>query len=353
MKICRLNNSLCLTVAVLLLMIQLLMLTGCTQPQGQIFTPLDEPLVWPAPPDIPRIRYVGQLSTQDDLKKEGTFDQGLKNLIFGKEEIAVLVGPYSVIRDADDKLYVADSGSGVIQVFDLKSRKHLFITDLGNEQVLNTPVALTFVDGRIYVADSALKKICVFGKDGDFKFSFGDDKLKRPSGIAYCPKLQRLYVADTASHVIMVYDKKGSVLQTIGKRGDDPGSFNFPTHLWVDKFDRLYVSDTLNYRVQIFSTDGEFIRTFGIHGDRPGTFAHPCGIATDSQGNIYVTDRQFENVQIFTKDGDILLAIGREGSAPGEFWLPGGVFVDDNDRIYIADSFNGRVQVFELIKDVK
>jgi DNA-binding beta-propeller fold protein YncE len=352
MKICKLNTGFCFLLVIALLIIQLLMLTGCGRPQGRIFAPLDQPLVWPEPPDIPRIRYVGQISTEDDLKKEITFGQGLKNLIFGREDIGVLVGPYSVIRDADDKLYIADSGSGVIQVFDLTNRQHSFFTDIGNEQTLNTPVALTFVEDRVYVVDSVLKKVCIFTKDGDFKFSFGDDKLKRPTGIAYCSKLQRLYVSDTGSHVIMVYDKKGESLQTIGKRGSAPGSFNFPTHLWVDKFDRLLISDTLNYRVQIFSTEGEFIKTFGTHGDRPGAFAHPCGIASDSDGNIYVTDRQFENVQIFNKDGAILMAIGQEGSGPGEFWLPGGVFVDDNDRIYMADSFNGRVQVFELLKDV-
>jgi DNA-binding beta-propeller fold protein YncE len=350
MKICGLNNKL-LFLVVIVLLVHLAIFTGCSRPQGRIFEPLAEPLVWPLPPDKPRISYVGQISTEDDLKREITFGQGLKNLIFGREDIGVLVGPYAVIRDVDDNLYVADSGSGVIQVFDLKNRRHSFFTELANKQTLNTPIALTFVDDLIYVVDSALKKVCVFTKDGDFKFSFGHNKLKRPAGIAYYPKLQRLYVADTGNHIIIVYDKNGTVLRTIGKRGSVPGTFNFPTHLWIDKHGRLYVSDTLNYRVQIFSTDGEFIRTFGVHGDRPGTFAHPCGIATDSDGNIYVTDRQFENVQIFNKDGDILMAIGQEGSDPGEFWLPGGVFVDDNDRIYIADSFNGRVQVFQLIKD--
>ena len=352
MKIYRQNICFFGIVAVLLLLPQTVLLTGCGQPQRHIFDPLDQPLVWPEPPDIPRIRYVGQISTEEDLKKEITFGQGLINLFFGRADVAVLIGPYAVIRDADDRLYIADSGSGVIQIFDLAKRQHSYFTDIGSEQTLNTPVALTFVNDSIYVVDSVLKKVCVFSKDGDFKFSFGDDKLKRPTGIAYCPKLQRLYVADTANHVIMVFDRQGAPLQVIGNRGSDPGSFNFPTHLCVDQNDRLYVSDTLNYRIQIFSTDGTFISTFGTHGDRPGTFAHPCGIATDSQGNIYVTDRQFENVQIFNKDGAILIALGEEGSDPGQFWLPGGVFVDENDMIYIADSFNGRVQVFQLIKEV-
>jgi DNA-binding beta-propeller fold protein YncE len=352
MKMKKLNISSCFSRAVIMSLSLLMMLTGCSRPHGHIFEPLEQALVWPKPPDIPRIQYVGQISTEDDLKREVTFGQGLKNLIFGREDVAVLVGPYSVIRDVNDKLYIADSGSGVVQVFDLNDRQHSFFTAIENEQTLNTPVALTFVDDRIYVVDSVLKKVCVFTKGGDFKFSFGDDNLKRPSGIAYCQKSQQLFVTDTGKHHIVVYDKKGQLKKTIGSRGSDEGMFNFPTHLWVDNDEKLYVSDTLNYRVQLFSTDGVFLRSVGQHGDRPGSFAHPCGIATDSHGNIYVTDRQFENIQIFNKDGQVLMSIGEEGSDPGEFWLPGGVFIDDNDRIYIADSFNGRVQVLELIKDV-
>ena len=141
------------------------------------------------------------------------------------------------------------------------------------------------------------------------------------------PEQDELYVSDTGGHVVNVFNKSGDYIRTIGSRGIEPGRFNFPTHLWVDKSGKLYVSDTLNYRVQVFSSQGQFLNMFGEHGDRPGNFAHPCGIATDSFGNIYVTDRQFENVQIFNQQGRILMAFGQEGKQAGQFWLPAGIFV--------------------------
>ena len=48
----------------------LMLLGGCVKPAGVIFPPLAEPVIWPKPPEIPRIRYVGQLMTSADLKPD-------------------------------------------------------------------------------------------------------------------------------------------------------------------------------------------------------------------------------------------------------------------------------------------
>ncbi|MCF7954795.1 MAG: 6-bladed beta-propeller [Phycisphaerae bacterium] len=351
MKMRRYNIGVQILAAGVLVLLQLLMVAGCGKPQGRIFEPLAKPLVWPKPPDTPRVRYVGQISTEADLKKKVSFGQGLKDVFFGKEEISVLVGPYAVVRDGEDKLFIADTGSSVIGLYDLANREHRSFSRIDGGAGLATPVALTLVGENVYVADSTLKKICVFDKKGKFLFSFGQEQLKRPTGIAYSSRFKRLYVSDTGNHTVVVYNGQGEFLRTIGQRGTGAGDFNFPTHLWVDNQDRLYVSDTLNYRIQIFTADGKYISSFGAHGDSPGLFAHPSGVATDSFGNIYVVDRKFENIQIFNSDGKVLMAIGSEGSEPGQFWLPGGIFIDDGNRIYVADSYNKRIQVFEFIAE--
>jgi DNA-binding beta-propeller fold protein YncE len=275
--------------------------------------------------------------------------QSLGQFIFGKKEIGVLLNPYAVAIDDEDRLFVADTTGGAVHVFEFKSRAYKQFSDLGEGQTLAMPVALAIVGENIYVVDSVLHKICVFDLRGKLKFSFGSDRLKRPSGIAYNEKEDEVFVSDTPAHVVYVFDKRGEYRRSIGSRSAEPGMFNFPTHLCIDESGRLLVSDTLNYRVQIFSSDGEFVRMFGRHGDRPGYFAHPCGVATDRFGRIYVTDRQFENVQVFDSEGRVLMAFGREGGDLGEFWLPGGLFIDSRNRIYVADSFNKRIQIFELL----
>ena len=325
---------------------------GCAQPQGELFSDQVVDLVWPGPPEEARIRFVGTISTQDDLKKEVSWTESFGQMLFGKDDTGVLVGPYSVVIDDDDRMYAADSSGGVIQMFDLKGRQYKQFSSISDTENLITPVAVTLSNNDLYVVDSSLGKVCVFNKDGKFLRSIGEGKLKRPSGIACSKKTGKIYVSDTAAHTICVFDKGGIFQFNIGKRGIDAAEFNFPTHLWMDADDRLYVSDTLNYRIQMFDSDGRFVKMFGKHGDSPGYFAHPCGVATDSKGNIYVTDRQFENFQIFDSDGSILLAVGHEGNGPGQFWLPGGIFIDNKNRIFVADSFNKRIQIFELISYV-
>jgi DNA-binding beta-propeller fold protein YncE len=333
-----------------ILIITLSFCAGCARPYGELFPVLEKPLIWPEPPDKPRIRFVGTLSTENDLNKEVSWSEGLGELIFGKKDTGVLLNPYAVVIDEQDNIFIVDTAGGVVHVFGLNTRRYYQFSALTKDETLIMPVALTIVEKNIYVVDSVLHKIFVFGRNGKFIFSFGSEHLKRPSGIAYDMEKQKLYISDTAAHTISVFNKEGDFKYNIGARGLDPGLFNFPTHLWVDKSGKLYVSDTLNYRIQIFSSDGAFLNMFGKHGNRPGNFAHPSGIATDSFGHIYVTDRQYENVQIFDNDGRILMAFGKEGNELGEFWLPAGIYIDSRDRIYIADSFNKRLQVFELIE---
>jgi DNA-binding beta-propeller fold protein YncE len=316
------------------------------------------PLVWPEPPVQPRITYLGAVSTESDMEKRGSFFEGVGALLFGAKPVGILVSPFAVAVDPTGIMFVADTGGAVIHAFDLRTRDYKQFSALDKETKLCKPVALATLAERLYVVDSGLRQICVFKRDGDFLFAFGQDRLTRPAGIACRPSPQRapalraegtIYVADAGSHMIHVFSPEGKLLREMGMRGTGPGEFNFPTHLWIDGAGQLYVSDTLNFRIQVFGPDDRFLRMFGQQGDRPGNFAHPCGIATDASGNIYVTDRQFENVQIFDAQGRVLMAVGQEGSGPGEFWLPAGIFIDGHDRIYVADSYNKRVQIFELL----
>jgi DNA-binding beta-propeller fold protein YncE len=311
---------------------------------------LESRLVWPKPPETARIRYVGALSTETDLKRGVSWSEGFGQLIFGKKRIGVMLAPYAVAIDENDRLFVSDATAAVVHMFDLNTRRYKQFADIKGEEKLRKPVGIAIAGKRVYVVDSALHKVCAFNKDGKFIFSFGEERLKRPCGIAYLEAEGKTYVADAAKHVVDIFAKDGEFMYQIGSRGLQAGMFNFPTHLWIDRQGYLYVSDTLNYRIQVFTKEGKFVRMFGSQGDRPGNFAHPCGVATDSYGRIYVTDRQFENAQIFDGEGRILMAFGEEGRESGQFWLPAGICIDNRNRIYIADSFNKRVQIFELLE---
>jgi len=335
----------------LLLLVVVVGVSGCFQKPKKV---LEEPknLVWPMPPEQPRIRYIKSWRGQTNFKRQDDF----KDALFGIERRGLhLAKPYGVAVNADgSRMYVTDAKLRGVVVFDMKKENvHMLKTDaMGG---LASPVEVR-VDskGRIYVTDSFGGKLMVYKPNGETLRSLGRaDGMKRPTGLALDEAHNRIYVSDVVNHQIMVYDFDGHFIKRFSKRGSDPGYLNFPNNLAVDKDGKIYVTDSGNFRVQIFSPEGEYISSFGKLGDGFGAFARPKGIAVDSDNHIYVLDAAFGNYQIFNDAGQLLLFVGTVGRGPGMFWLPAGMYIDNNDKIYVVDSLNKRVQVFQYIKEDK
>ncbi len=204
----------------------------------------------------------------------------------------------------------------------------------------------------VFVADSTLKRVFGYGLDGELAIAIGHEgELEAPSGLAVDRGADRVYVADAGKHQVLAYSTRdGALVSTLGKRGGEPGEFNYPTNLSVDAQGHLYVADTLNFRIQVFDREGKVLHVFGELGDSPGRLNRPKGVAVDSEGHIYVADSSFNNFQMFDQEGQLLLFVGKGGSLAGEFSLPAGLYIDDQDRIYVADQGNSRVQVFQYVK---
>lgn len=328
----------------------LFVLAGCaTAPPGS--PPAD--LVWPLPPDAPRIRYVEALSRSDQFKDQSR--NWLKDVVLGADDRRTMrmVKPYAVATDQKGRVYVSDTGLSRVWVFDREKKEVRFIGDSGQGQ-LATPAGIAVdAHGRLFVADTRHHQIFAFDDTGKVVLAIGQpDEFYSPSGVAIDRGSGRLYVSDTGRHKIRVYDTDtGKFLFEFGRRGVQPGEFNYPTHLFLKK-GALYVTDTMNFRVQVFALDGRFVRKYGEMGAKFGQLARPKGVAVDSEGHIYVADAAFGNFQIFNGDAELLLFVGRTGFQLGEFFLPAGLFIDDEDRIYVVDQYNRRVQVFQYMGEV-
>ncbi len=324
-----------------LAIIALLFLLSCAQPSPRI-----EPdnLVWPFPPDIPRIKYVKSIYSEDDLGRMYSFVEK----IFGKAYFDTMVRPYSVYAGFG-KLIISDLVLRRVTVYSTENKKLITVIDSNSRKFRMPASAVCDADGNVYIADSGGSSVVVFDKKGIYQ-----NTLLIPSGkpvaLALNERLGKLYIADRQTHRIIVYDLQGNHLLDFGGHGFIDGKFNIPLAIAIDNENRVYVLDSGNFRVQIFDSDGQFIFKFGEVGDRPGMFANPKGIALDSVGHIYVTDAAFSNFQIFDSHGRILLHVGEMGLQPGFFNLPGGISIDNNDRIYVADQLNSRIQVFQYLK---
>lgn len=312
---------------------------------------------WPPPPASPRLRYSDEI--RSPIAQEPPAARSWRSLLtalLGIENEAEraareepLVQPTGLsVRGG--VLYVADPGRAAILRYDLSQKKGKW---LSNPAGLVSPVGVAASsDGRLYVLDSALKKVFILDAAGEYAGELRGDPqgLGQPAGIAV--STDRIYVSDTLNHRIMVYGLEGVFIQSFGQRGIAPGEFNFPTYLWFDpRQNRLWVADSGNFRFQWFEPDGRLAGTLGKAGNRPGYIARPRGIAQDSEGHVYAMDGAFEALQIFDLQGRLLLFAGVSGSEPGQFNLPGGIFVDENDRVFVADTHNRRVQVFQYLKE--
>jgi DNA-binding beta-propeller fold protein YncE len=302
-------------------------------------------LVWPLPPDQPKIKFVDIIRTNLDLEKKG----GLAEAIFGEERAEGFQKPYGVAVDKDGKIYVTDINR--VFVLDLKKKDYDFI---GNEpgvgQLRNAIGIAIASDGRVFVTDVSAARLYVY-RNGKYAEAIGEKgEFASPSGVALDEKNGLIYVTDTRYHTVKIFsllDYKH--IRDIGKNGSGIGEFNFPTNIAVDAEGKFYVVDTGNFRVQIFGKDGQFIRAIGVPGDMPGSFARPKGIAIDSEEHIYVVDTAFQNFQIFDQTGKILLAVGSGGTDPGQFLLPAGMTIDDQDKIYVVNQIPGTVQIFQYL----
>lgn len=314
-------------------------------------------LIWPLPPDPPRIRWLAEYADMAKVKNPVARKQSWMEKVSGTktpDEKLELKKPYGVTADSRGLIYTADTELKAVFVIDPVG-KTVEKREGSSRAPLAFPVGVAVdADFRLFVSDADLHSVVCFDADGRVIANFGNSALGRPAGIALDQQRKRLYVVDVKNSRVAVFDSKSFEFRGYYGSPSKPGShengtFSAPTNIAVDKQGMIYVADTWNNRVQVLDANGKFVRAFGAQGDRPGEFIRPKGIAVDSEGHIYVADAEFNNFQIFSPDGHPLLAVGVLGVSPGEFALVAGLYIDSQDRIYTTEMFHGRVQVFQYL----
>lgn len=297
-----------------------------------------------------KLVYERSFSSEREVKLKRGFWTRVLDIVAGKPEIHEMLRPYSVVTDSRGRIIVTDPGLAGVHIFDFAAQKYKFLSRTeGKDRLVSPQCVAVDAQDNIYVTDSDTGRIAVFDANGKFRRAIGSLKggegfFKRPTGIAVDSGEGRIYVSDTLRHKIFVLDMQGSVLQTIGERGSDPGMFNFPTELRLNG-QELLVVDAMNFRVQALERSGRFLFAIGRVGETTGTMYRPKGVAVDSEGNLYVVDGLFDTVQVFDRQGQLLYYFGQTGNGPEEFQLPAGMYIDHDDRVYVVDSFNRRVEV--------
>ena len=325
----------------------------------QLFAAAPPDIVFPPPPDAPRVRFVRAIAGKKDLagKSSGFWGKILETVTGTEQEGLALKRPYGLwVRGG--RIFVADTEGSSVVVFDT-DKKVVERIGVGAQERLTSPIAVAVdLSSRVFVTDSAVNLVKAYSPDGKLLWQAGNlgaqgGELKKPTGIAI-GRGGEVLVADTGnSRIVTLSSDTGVFVGEFGKHGSGPGELSVPANLWVEPDGTVLVSDSILCRVQAFSPEGKPLFNFGECGNMAGYMARPRGVASDSEGNIYVVDALFNMVQIFDREGKLLLFFGGNGAGPASFQLPAGIFIDSADRIYVSDSYNRRVQVFQYLKTKK
>jgi hypothetical protein len=106
----------------------------------------------------------------------------------------------------------------------------------------------------------------------------------RVSGVSVLPG-DTVVVVNGGSQEVRFYDGRGRFIQSVGRKGDGPGEFQFPSGIWRIG-DSLEVWDGALRRVSVFADDGRFVRVAplerkGLNTEIVGVFADGSFVTRD------------------------------------------------------------------------
>jgi tripartite motif-containing protein 71 len=208
-------------------------------------------------------------------------------------------------------------------------------------------------DGTVWVTsdvDDTLTKF-TWGTGGTVGGTAAGD-LSSPQSIDIKRSSGRIYVADTANKRINYYTSAGAYEGTWGSAGSGDGLFGAsgPTALAVNQSSGdVYVVDPSNFRVQQFSATGSFTRAWGQSGTDDGEFTTPtCLDVHPTTFTVLVGDAGRDDVQEFSSSGTFLRRFGANGTGNGQFTSVSGICVaQDGSLIYVASDAEERIQAFD------
>jgi len=269
-------------------------------------------IVFPLPPDRPRIKFLRYVATTDDLgmreksKPKGFFAKIAALFSQGYQRQFLFANPYGVWHHGD-KIYATDTGSQQLVIVDLKEGVRTVIGDSGEDN-LKSPVGVAVDEaGNAYVTDSGDGSVKAYAPDGKLLWKSNGTianarPFNRPAGITLTATGEVMVADSSNRRIVILSAKTGAFIREMCRHANkEYYALPNPGHVWTMKDGGFLVSDPLAARVHIFSSTGAATGGFGEAGDQAGYMARPRGVATDSDGNIHVVDALFNRVQVFDR----------------------------------------------------
>lgn len=190
--------------------------------------------------------------------------------------------------------------------------------------------------------------------------------LNRPAAVAVDSASNEIYIADSGSRRIIVFDAGTSAFKrqwgAYGNKPEeaDPGKYdpNAPpakqfrevSCVKLAKDGLVYICDRQSDRLQVFQKDGKFVKEAFVSKSTLGDGSvWDIAFSSDAkQQFLYIADGQDKKVWILRRDTlDVVSSFGDGGRLPGYFYGVGSIGVDSKGNVYTGETYEGkRVQKF-------
>jgi tetratricopeptide (TPR) repeat protein/DNA-binding beta-propeller fold protein YncE len=291
--------------------------------------------------------YAGEALTSADLAKA----------VFEKS-VPYIKGGQKLLQSSGDRLFFSMSdGSVAVTDFAGKLVQSLQAKE-GGEPVLKKPEAVALGAGVIYVADSEQSQVAMFSTDGKYQGSMGakkggffasgggDSELKTPRGVAFQDGI--VYVVDSGLKKIMMFGSNGVFINTLevkpsaapntaSSQGDEY-KLRDPVDIKIDLAGRLYVLDAEDSLVKIYASDGSYLRAILWDGAL-------LGLAV-AQDGLYVAKDNEYTIQKYDFNAKLMYRFGSRGEGREQFLSLSGLAVAKERQVILADGAKGVVNFF-------
>ena len=195
---------------------------------------------------------------------------------------------------------------------------------------------LRIYNNKVYICDITMQQVYEFTFDGELLRAFGKrgkagpgkDEFNWPTDVAVAPNGD-FYITDGYGNSrVVCLSPEGKFQFSFGTKGAEPGQFERPHGIVIDKNERLLVADRKNNRIQIFDMNGKFLDQWTNVGKPFGLFLTPDNL-------LYVADGNFDGphrILILDLEGNILSQFGSKGTKPGQFDTPHSLTVDPEGK---------------------
>ena len=234
------------------------------------------------------------------------------------------------------ELYITDEQDSVVRMLS-QGQMSIIAGAVGEHAAVNgqfarfnhpTGIAVTPIDGYVYVADTANGEMRVLYTGGPFvpAFDLGGPAFNSPVAVAATFR-GSLYVADSGDGSVRLMTP---VTGTTGIFNITPvATFNAPAGIAVDPSGVLYVAEQSTGTIR---RNGAVLAT---------GFTRPGALALDALGNLYVCDRGAHLLRKVAPSGLV--------TTVAVFGDPAGVAVAADGSVYVADQANHAVRRVDVV----